>query len=92
MGTIYRKGQAIHEKGVLDMWYWISIAAGIYILFIILEESVYYLWNRYVYGPKERKSSRWKSFILGMAFIIRLQIIEIRRKHIQKVSSGKQSA
>jgi hypothetical protein len=74
------------------MWYWISIAAGIYILFIILEESVYYLWNRYVYGPKERKARRWKRIILGTAFIIQLQLIEIRRKHIQKVSSGKQSA
>ena len=74
------------------MWYWISIAAGIYILFIILEESVYYLWNRYVYGPKERKARPWKGIILGTAFIIQLQLIEIRRKHIQKVSSGKQSA
>jgi hypothetical protein len=82
----------IQKKGVLDMWYWISIAAGIYILFIILEESVYYLWNRYVYGPKERKARRWKSIILGLAFIIRLHIIEIKRKHGQKVSSDKQSA
>jgi hypothetical protein len=74
------------------MWHWISIVASIYILFIILEESVYYLWNRYVYGPKERKSRRWKRLILGMAFIIQLQLLEIRRKHTNKVRSGKQSA
>ncbi|MDQ0971906.1 hypothetical protein QFZ31_001784 [Neobacillus niacini] len=74
------------------MWYWISIAAGIYILFIILEESVYYLWNRYVYGPKERKARRWKRIILEMAFIIQLHLLEFRRKHTHKVSSGKQSA
>lgn len=74
------------------MWYWITMAAGIYILFIILEESVYYLWNRYVYGPKERKARRWKRIILGMAFIIRLHLRDIQRKHTQKVSTGKQSA
>jgi hypothetical protein len=74
------------------MWYWILMAAGIYILFIVLEESVYYLWNRCVYGPKERKAKRWKSIIVGIAFIIRLHIIDIRRKLTQKVSSGKHSA
>ncbi|MDQ1003172.1 hypothetical protein QFZ28_003572 [Neobacillus niacini] len=74
------------------MWYWISMAAGIYMLFIILEESVCYFWNRYVYEPKERKARRWKNIILGIAFIIQLHIIEIRRKHTQKGSLGKQSA
>jgi hypothetical protein len=74
------------------MWYWIAVALSIYILFIILEESVYYLWNRYVYGPKERKARFWKKIILGMAFIIQLHLIEIRRKYTNKVTSGKQSA
>ncbi len=80
------------RKGILKMWYWIGMAAGIYILFIILEESVYYLWNRYVYGPKERKARRWKRILLEIAFIIRLRLIEIRRKHTNKDNAGKQSA
>jgi hypothetical protein len=74
------------------MWHWISIVASIYILFIVLEESVYYFWNRYVYGPKERKARRLRRIILGMAFIIQLHLLEFRRKHTHKVSSGKQSA
>ncbi|MEH7491526.1 hypothetical protein [Neobacillus niacini] len=74
------------------MWYLIAVPAGLYILFILLEESVYYFWNRYVYGPKERKARRLRSIILGMAFIIQLHLLEIRRKHTHKVSSGKQSA
>jgi hypothetical protein len=74
------------------MWYWIAMVAGIYILFILLEESVYYFWNRYIYGPKERKARRRSRIILGMAFIIQLHLLEFRRKHTHKVSSGKQSA
>ncbi|MFS0777985.1 hypothetical protein ABC255_18555 [Neobacillus sp. 3P2-tot-E-2] len=74
------------------MWYLIVVPAGLYILFILLEESVYYFWNRYVYGPKERKERHRRRIILGMAFIIQLHLLEFRRKHSHKVSSGKQSA
>ncbi|WHY02981.1 hypothetical protein [Neobacillus sp. DY30] len=74
------------------MWNWVAVAAGIYILFIIMEESVYYLWNRYVYGPKERKARPRQRIILGMAFIIQLYLIGIRHKLTHKVSSSKQSA
>ncbi|WP_045515702.1 hypothetical protein [Neobacillus niacini] len=74
------------------MWNWIAMVASIYILFIILEESVYLLWNRYVYGPKERKARLWKRIILGIAFLIRLHLREIRQKHTHRISSDKQSA
>lgn len=74
------------------MWYWIAMTTGIFILFITLEESVYLLWNRYVYGPQERKARLWKRIILGMAFLIRLQLREIRQKPAHRVSSDKQSA
>jgi hypothetical protein len=70
------------------MWYWIGMAAFIYFLFIILEESIYLLWNRYVYGPKQRKARLWNNrIILGITFLIRLHLKEIRQKHTRKVSS-----
>ncbi|MCM3690585.1 hypothetical protein [Neobacillus niacini] len=70
------------------MWYWIGMAAFIYILFIILEESIYLFWNRYVYGPKVRKARLWNNrIILGIAFFIRLQVKEIRQKPSRKASS-----
>jgi hypothetical protein len=69
------------------MWSWLGMGILIYSLFIILEESIYLLWNRYVYGPKVRKPRLWKRFILGMVFIIRLHI-----KNTQRVSSEKHSA
>jgi hypothetical protein len=70
------------------MWYWIGMAAFIYFLFIILEESIYLLWNRYIYGPKQRKARLWNNRItLGIAFLIRLHLKEIRQKHTRKVSS-----
>jgi hypothetical protein len=70
------------------MWYWIGMAISIYLLFIILEELIYILWNRYVFGPKERKIRLWKNRItLGIAFLIRLHLKESRQKHTDKVSS-----
>lgn len=77
----------ISKKGVLYMWSWYGMGLLIYSLFIILEESIYLIWNRYVYGPKVRKSRLWKRIILGMVFIIRLHV-----KNTHRVNSGKQSA
>lgn len=74
------------------MWYWMIMAASIYLLFIILEESVYLLWNRYVYGPRVRKAGFWKRTIIGIAFLIRVRVKEIRQKHSLKVRSDNQSA
>lgn len=68
------------------------MAVSIYILFSLLEESVYFLWNRYVYGPNETKARLWKSNILGIAFLIQVHLRELRQKHIHKVSSDNQSA
>jgi hypothetical protein len=80
--------KVISDEEVLAMWYWIGMAAFIYILFIILEESIYLVWNRYVYGPKVRKARLWNNrIILGIAFFIRLQLKEIRQKHTRKASS-----
>jgi hypothetical protein len=77
----------ISKKGVLDMWSWFGMGLLIYSLFIILEESIYLIWNRFVYGPKVRKARLWKRIILGMVFIIRLHV---KNKH--RVKSEKQSA
>ncbi|MGG3470662.1 hypothetical protein ABES02_24645 [Neobacillus pocheonensis] len=42
------------------MWYWASIFALLCCLFLIIEELIYYLWNRYVYGPNFESQNRWK--------------------------------
>jgi hypothetical protein len=78
----------IAEKGVLNMGFWIGMGVLIYILFIILEESVYSLWNRYVYGAKDKKVRIWKNTMtMGIAFIRRLQIKEIQEKLTKRISS-----
>ncbi|MDN3015278.1 hypothetical protein PH210_03535 [Paenibacillus sp. BSR1-1] len=43
------------------MWYWAGIFALFCCLFLIIEEIVYYLWNRYVYGPNYEGKSKWKN-------------------------------
>ncbi|MDR7077565.1 hypothetical protein J2Y03_002589 [Neobacillus niacini] len=71
------------------MWYWIGMGMLISILFIILEESIYLLWNRYVYGSKDRKPRLWINRItLGIFFLIRLHLRDIRQKYINKVGSN----
>jgi hypothetical protein len=75
------------------MWYWMGIIVFTYLLFILLEESMYYLWNRFVFGPKERKTRLWKSrTLLGIAFLTRLQLKVLKQKHTQSAGSNNQSA
>lgn len=73
------------KKGDLDMWIWIAVLS---LLFIIFEESIYYFWNRYVYGRKETKPKYWKNRIaVGISFLIRIKYRESRHKHNHKMSS-----
>jgi hypothetical protein len=66
----------------------INAVTMIYVLFIILEEFIYYFWNRYVYGPKEKRPRIWKNrFAIGIAFLMRLRSKESRQKETQKLSS-----
>ncbi|MEH7111221.1 hypothetical protein V7124_02450 [Neobacillus niacini] len=70
------------------MWDWIWMGLLIFFLFIILEESVYFLWNRYVYGRKERKQRRWNNRnTLGIDFLTRLHVKEKWQKFNRKVRS-----
>ncbi|MBL4952901.1 hypothetical protein RCG24_06875 [Neobacillus sp. OS1-32] len=41
------------------MWYWISMIALAMILLAVLEELVYYFWNRYLYGKKQTGKIGW---------------------------------
>lgn len=43
-------------KEVFEMWYWI---AAFFVSFIVLEESIYYGWDRYVFGKKQPKIRKW---------------------------------
>jgi hypothetical protein len=42
------------------MSYWMWFFGLIIVFLIVMEESIYYLWNRYVYGPNHERINRWK--------------------------------
>lgn len=67
------------------MWFWIAVIS---LLLIVFEESIYYFWNRYIYGRKESKPKNWKSRIaLGISFLIRKRMRDAHDKHNHKISS-----
>ncbi|NRD79327.1 hypothetical protein HPT25_18360 [Bacillus sp. BRMEA1] len=37
------------------MWQWIVSVAGLLGFMLIIEESAYYVWNRYIYGKRQRR-------------------------------------
>lgn len=61
------------------MWEWIKIFILSIVLIAILEESIYYFWNRYVYGKKQR---RWlqKTWLL----LIKVKYRKNNQSEIQK--------
>ncbi|MGJ7909789.1 hypothetical protein [Neobacillus sp. LXY-1] len=58
------------------MWVWIFL---IYFLLILLEESIYYWWNRYLYGKNEELFNKWRSRISRFTQIL-------KRKHEKDVN------
>jgi len=66
------------------MWFWVIFI----LLLIIAEESIYYSWNRYVYGPNfEGKRKWWSGMKRGFALIKRLFLK--RDKNISHSNSDK---
>lgn len=67
------------------MWFWIAVLS---LVFIIFEESIYFSWNRYVYGAKESKPKYWKiRIVMGISFLIRKKFRKSRHKLFHKISS-----
>jgi hypothetical protein len=55
------------------MWDWIWIFAISYGVFILIEEAIYYFWNRYVFGAKEVfRRKRLRKVIRGYVFVKRI--------------------
>ncbi|MDR6123832.1 hypothetical protein QFZ87_003429 [Bacillus sp. SLBN-46] len=45
------------------MSYWITVFVLFIVLYLVVEELIYYFWNRYVYGPNLERKSKWKKKI-----------------------------
>ncbi|MEH7414609.1 hypothetical protein V7266_04850 [Neobacillus drentensis] len=66
---------------------WIMILAA-FLLFIVLEETIYYSWNRYVYGKNYLMRQKWKNrFLHVLAVFKRNKSIDVETNHQEKSSS-----
>ncbi|EKN65713.1 hypothetical protein BABA_19011 [Neobacillus bataviensis LMG 21833] len=69
------------------MWNSIMLIAGCFCLVIVLEESIYYFWNRYVYGPNEERTRKWKNRLKTIrGFLKRKQYDNIQETNNEKSS------
>lgn len=48
------------------MWDWLMIGVWFCVLLLIMEESIYYFWNRYVYGPDYERRNKWKKRMMSI--------------------------
>jgi len=66
-------------------WYLITAA---FLLFLVLEESIYYSWNRYVYGKKMDMRLIWKNrLFVVLRFFKRSKPIVMETNNQEKSSS-----
>jgi len=69
------------------MTVWIMIAV-VFIIFVALEELIYYSWNRHVYGKNFKLRQKWKNrLFVVLAFFKRKKTIVIETKNQEKSSS-----
>ncbi|WP_066397385.1 hypothetical protein [Neobacillus mesonae] len=60
---------------------WITIFAIVIIMIAVVEELIYYIWNRYLYGKKEKRQRRWLQKLV-------LLISRIKKKRVQEPKSN----
>lgn len=60
---------------------WITIFAIVIIVIAVVEELIYYIWNRYLYGKKEKRQRRWLQKLV-------LWISRIKKKRVQEPKSN----
>ncbi|MBO0961838.1 hypothetical protein J1P26_19210 [Neobacillus sp. MM2021_6] len=69
------------------MWTSIIVIAGFFSLLMVLEESIYYFWNRYVYGPNVERKRKWNNRLKAVwRFFKRKQVVEIHEMNKEKSS------
>ncbi|MEH7094285.1 hypothetical protein [Neobacillus vireti] len=67
---------------------WLIMTAAFF-LFVVLEESIYYSWNRYVYGKNVEMRGKWKNrWLVVLRFFKRNKQIVVEATNQEKSSSS----
>jgi hypothetical protein len=68
----------------MPVWFWITV---LFFLLFIMEELIYYLWNRYIYGANNEKNRKWQNRLtMIITFFKRKKPIDIQEVEQQKSS------
>jgi hypothetical protein len=70
------------------MWFWITISALCFVLLLIVEEFIYYFWNRYVYGANYERKRRWWGRLSASGVIFK-RLFHKREKERSNTNSDK---
>ncbi|WHY79684.1 hypothetical protein QNH20_11280 [Neobacillus sp. WH10] len=69
------------------MWVGLTFCIIIFCIFVIIEESIYYFWNRYVYGPNVETKMKWKKRVKRLqSILIKKPAVESRESNQEKSS------
>jgi hypothetical protein len=67
---------------------WLTITAAFF-LFVFLEESIYYSWNRYIFGKNVEMRRKWKNRLLVvLTFFKRNKPIVVETNNREKSSNS----
>ncbi|MEH7355656.1 hypothetical protein V7150_19190 [Neobacillus drentensis] len=69
------------------MGVWLTFCIIIFGIFVIIEELIYYFWNRYVYGPNVETKMKWKKRVKRLQSIYKKKpAVESRESNQEKSS------
>ncbi|WP_160718998.1 hypothetical protein [Bacillus sp. USDA818B3_A] len=70
----------------MSIWYRLI---GLFFLFVLIEEAIYYSWNRYLYGKDFGRRQKWKTrLLLVFSFFKRKEHIVIEHSEYEEKSSS----
>ncbi|MDQ1146365.1 hypothetical protein QE429_003192 [Bacillus sp. SORGH_AS 510] len=76
------------------MSYWVTVFILFIVLLLVVEELIYYFWNRYVYGPNIERKAKWKNRRISLWKKLKTIIFIFKKKQptdIQDANNEKSS-
>lgn len=71
------------------MSYWVTVFALFIVLLLVVEELIYYSWNRYVYGPNLERKAKWKNSMISIWKKLTKIIVFFKKKQPTDIQEAK---
>ena len=68
----------------MSLWFTIML---LFLLFICVEETIYFTWNRYLFGKNNNRKRKWGNGVIRvMTFLKRRKPLKIKQSNKEKSS------